>query len=63
MILYLLRRLALAALVLFSVSALTFLISRVVPSDPAALYAGQRPTEEQIALARERLGLDQPIPV
>lgn len=63
MTLYLLRRLALAALVLFSVSALTFLISRVVPSDPAALYAGQRPTEEQIALARERLGLDQPLVV
>ncbi len=61
MTLYLLRRLALAGLVLFSVSALTFLISRVVPSDPAALYAGQRPTEEQIALARERLGLDQPL--
>lgn len=58
---YLLRRLALALLVLVSVSAVTFLVARVVPSDPAALYAGQRPTAEQIAAARERLGLDRPL--
>ncbi len=60
---YLLRRLALALLVLVSVSAVTFFVARVMPSDPAALYAGQRPTAEQIAAARERLGLDQPLPV
>lgn len=58
---YLLRRLGLAVLVLVSVSAVTFLVARVVPSDPAALYAGQRPTAGQIAAARERLGLDKPL--
>jgi len=58
---YLLRRLALALLVLISVTAVTFLVARVVPSDPAALYAGQRPTPEQIAAARDRLGLDRPL--
>lgn len=61
MILYLLRRLALAVLVVISVSAVTFFVARVIPSDPAALYAGQRPTAEQIDAARERLGLDQPL--
>jgi peptide/nickel transport system permease protein len=61
MTIYLLRRLLLAILVIVSVSAVTFFVARVIPSDPAALYAGQRPTAEQIQAARERLGLDQPL--
>ena len=59
--LYLIRRIFLAGLVIVSVSVVTFVIARLVPSDPAALYAGQRPTAEQIAAAREQLGLDQPL--
>lgn len=58
---YMLRRLALAVLVLFGVSVITFFIARVVPSDPAALWVGPRPTQEQIAAARVALGLDQPL--
>lgn len=58
---YILRRLALAVLVLFGVSVITFFIARVVPSDPAALWVGPRPTQEQIAAARVALGLDQPL--
>lgn len=42
---------------------LTFVIARVVPSDPAARYAGPKATVEQIAEARAELGLDKPIPV
>lgn len=58
---YVVRRLALAALVLLSVSVITFFISRVVPSDPAAKWVGPRPTKEQIAQARVKLGLDKPL--
>jgi peptide/nickel transport system permease protein len=58
---YIARRLLLAALVLLSVSAITFIISRVVPSNPAALWVGPHPTNEQIAAARIKLGLDQPL--
>jgi peptide/nickel transport system permease protein len=58
---YLARRLALAVLVLLSVSVITFVISRVVPSNPAALWVGPHPTKEQIAAARIKLGLDQPL--
>ncbi len=58
---YVVRRLALAVLVLFSVSVITFVIARVVPSDPAALWVGPRPTQEQIAEARRELGLDKPL--
>ncbi len=60
---YILRRLMLALLVLFGVSLVTFIIARVVPSDPAALWVGPRPTLEQLAAARAKLGLDQPLPV
>lgn len=60
---YILRRLVMALLVLFSVSIITFLIARVVPSDPAAAWVGPRPTPEQIARAREQLGLDKPLHV
>ena len=63
MLQFLVRRLLAALLVLLSVSLLTFVIARLVPSNPAALYAGQRPTEAQIASARKRLGLDRPLPV
>jgi len=58
---YLARRLALAVLVLLSVSVITFVISRVVPSNPAALWVGPHPTREQIAAAEIKLGLDKPV--
>jgi peptide/nickel transport system permease protein len=60
---YIARRLALALLVLLSVSIITFVISRVVPSDPAALWVGPHPTKDQIAAARTKLGLDKPLHV
>ena len=60
---YLLRRLGLAVLVLFGVMVVTFVISRVVPSNPAALYAGPRPRPEQVAAFEVKLGLDKPLPV
>jgi len=58
---YVLRRSGLAVLVVLGSVTITFLITRLVPSDPAARWAGSRATVEQIAIARERLGLDQPL--
>lgn len=58
---YLLKRLAMAGVVLLSVSVLTFAASRLIPSDPAALFVGPRPTPEQLAQARDMLGLDRPL--
>lgn len=59
---YILKRLVMAIFVLFSVSIVTFVIARVVPSDPAAAWAGSHPTKEQIEKARVELGLDKPLP-
>ena len=58
---FLMRRLVLAFVVLICVSILTFVVARIVPSDPAALFAGPRPTVAQIDAARVKLGLDQPL--
>jgi peptide/nickel transport system permease protein len=58
---YILRRLAMAVLVLISVSIITFFVARVIPSDPAAAWVGAHPTQEQIAQAREKLGLNRPL--
>lgn len=59
---YILRRTFLSAFVLVGVTFLVFVVAQVVPSDPAALYAGPRPTAEQIEKARQELNLDAPLP-
>ena len=60
---YILRRLLLCCIVLFGVIVIIFTITRVVPSDPAAKWAGTRATPEQIEAAKVELGLDKPIPI
>ncbi len=57
---YVARRLILLVVVLLGVSVLTFVMVRVVPSDPAALYVGANARPGQVAEARQILGLDRP---
>lgn len=63
MIRYTLTRLALLLLGLLVASVLIFLSLRVLPGDVAQLIAGVGSTPAQIDAIRERLGLDQPLPV
>ena len=58
---YLVRRVGLLLLVLAGISIVTFVLVRVVPSDPAAIYAGPRARAAEIASARHVLGLDRPL--
>lgn len=58
---FLLRRMFLGVIVLFGVITVTFIMTRVIPSDPAASWVGPRATREQIEQARLELGLDQPV--
>lgn len=60
---YIVRRLVLAVGVLAGVTVVTFLAAQVIPADPAARWVGPHATAEQIARAREELGLDRPVPV
>ncbi len=50
-------------LVLVGLSILTFIITRVAPGDPAALWMGPRASAAQIARATVELGLNRPLPV
>jgi peptide/nickel transport system permease protein len=60
LIVYVVRRVATAILVVAGVIVLTFVIARVVPGDPAATWAGPHASAAQIAAARRFLGLDRP---
>src|SRR3954454_23768700 len=59
---YIIRRILWVVLLLFVVSAVTFLIFYTLPSaDPAVLRAGKSPNPALIAQIRHSLGLDQPV--
>ena len=58
---YVVRRIALAVLVVAGVVVLTFVIARVVPGDPAASWAGPHASRAEIARVRHDLGLDRPL--
>jgi len=55
------RRLLFLALVVLGVSLITFIISHMIPGDPARLLAGDRASDELVAQMREKLGLDRPL--
>lgn len=59
---YFLRRLGLAIIVFLGVLLVTFLVSHVVPGDPARLYLGSRATPDRLEEVREELGLNDPLP-
>ena len=58
-----LKRLLLAIPSLIGVVIVTFLLTRALPGDPAAYFAGPAATREAIEQIRSKLGLDQPLPV
>jgi ABC-type dipeptide/oligopeptide/nickel transport system permease component len=47
---------------LFGVIVITFVLTRALPGDPAAYFAGQAASQEAIEQIRTRLGLDRPLP-
>ena len=58
-----LRRFVTVIPTLIGVIIVTFLLTRVLPGDPAVYFAGPAATPESIADIRKSLGLDQPLPV
>lgn len=61
--LFLMRRLILLIPVLAGVSIVSFFLIRLIPGDPVLLVVPETATAQDIELARERLGLDEPLPV
>lgn len=56
------HRILLSIPLLFVVSALTFVLLRLVPGDAARQYLGPIATPEEIATLRHQLGIDRPLP-
>jgi ABC-type dipeptide/oligopeptide/nickel transport system permease component len=57
-----LRRLVTVIPTLIGVVIVTFLLTRVLPGDPAVYFAGPAATPQSIADIRKSLGLDKPLP-
>lgn len=58
---YLARRLTLAVFVIVGISVMTFAVARVIPSDPALVYAGPMARGPALEQARRILKLDRPL--
>ncbi|KQQ66252.1 MAG: ABC transporter permease [Microbacterium sp.] len=61
MLRFLASRLGTAVLVLFVLTLVVFVLARVIPTDPAVVYAGPKAPPEELARIREQLGFDQPL--
>lgn len=55
------KRLSMLLLVVFGVTLMTFMLSHIIPGDPARMLVGQRANEETLNQVRHQLGLDQPV--
>jgi ABC-type dipeptide/oligopeptide/nickel transport system permease component len=62
MLLTIAKRLVTVIPTLIGVVIVTFLLTRVLPGDPAVYFAGPAATPESIAEIRKSLGLDRPLP-
>jgi len=60
---YVARRVAALAATLVFVSALVFVVVRVLPGDPASIILGTEGSPEALARLRESMGLNRPLPV
>ncbi|WP_422444422.1 ABC transporter permease [Thermoanaerobacterium sp. DL9XJH110] len=60
---YIVRRLIGAIPVILGVIAVVFILTTIVPGDPARIMVGQRGNPETIAKIRQEMGLDKPLAV
>lgn len=56
-------RIAQLAVSLFVLITITFVIGRLLPTDPVGAIVGELASPDAYAAMRERLGLDQPLPI
>jgi peptide/nickel transport system permease protein len=63
MLQYIVRRILLIIPIMLGVTVIVFGIMHLTPGDPALLMLGEAAPEAEYALLRERLGLNEPLPV
>jgi len=61
MLMMVVKRMLIAVPSLIGVVIVTFLLTRALPGDPAAYFAGPAATKEAIEQIRVKLGLDKPL--
>lgn len=59
---YFIRRVLYAIPVLILVSLLIFIMTRIMPGDPARMYAGEQAPESTVEQIREEMGLNKSLP-
>jgi peptide/nickel transport system permease protein len=62
MIVFLGRRLAFLVLTVLGMSAVMFVVTRMIPADPARIAAGEYANREMIDAVRQEMGLDRTLP-
>src|SRR5437879_5705016 len=60
---FLLRRLGQAAVTIFIISTIVFLVVYFIPGDPVTAMLGAQGSPEQASALRHEYGLDKPLPV
>jgi peptide/nickel transport system permease protein len=60
---YVTRRILALSYVLLGITLTVFLLTRLIPGDPALVMLGERATAERIVEVRRELGLDRPLVV
>src|SRR2546421_12843493 len=60
---YVAKRLGLAVITLLGVIVAVFIMTRILPGDPAVVMAGNNATPEVLQALRQEVGLDRPLPV
>ena len=60
---YILKRLLQLVPVLLGISLLVFAFLHLIPGDPALVLLGDRANPQQVAALRERMGLNEPLPL
>jgi ABC-type dipeptide/oligopeptide/nickel transport system permease component len=61
MLTYAVRRIAWMLLILLVITVITFVLSRVIPANPAVFVAGYGASKAEVARITHQLGLDQPL--
>ncbi len=63
MLVYIIRRVALLAPILFGITMISFMVTRAIPTDPVVAVLGQQAADHPdiVAAYRERWGLDKPV--
>jgi len=60
---FVIRRLIQSIPLAFGASIIVFTLMRLIPGDPAAIYAGPEAPRDVVAAVREEFGLNEPLPV